>query len=152
MQESACESCNLKFKAATKFTLLGFQKMICPECGHASIHELKERTRIFYYILIAGGTIWFFVSFSNGQPVVPGVLFFAVIWALLKDRRLSKKTDAMQIVAKVEQAIQNDEGSKKSSRKNKETDASKSTYCHNCGLGLEGGAKFCMGCGVKNSS
>ena len=87
---TVCSHCQNKFTEIPKRSFLGFQKMACSECHTKLTFPLTDGYRIIYWILLIFMVISIIGSLSQGNFAFPGLVSFAIIFSLIKDRKLQK--------------------------------------------------------------
>ncbi len=94
--EYACTECYATFDhpVAPKRSFLGFPRLKCPQCGREIRYPLTEGYRTFYWVFIVGlsGASLCTILLQARYAFLPGVLWFAAIWALMGDAALKSKT------------------------------------------------------------
>ena len=81
----ACTKCRVRFKAKRRTTFLGFGRFECPSCGGEILHPLRPATRGIYWALLALAGVFIVIALAQGEVPIPGVLLFAVGYALYRD-------------------------------------------------------------------
>lgn len=84
----ACRSCGAPRQGNPKKTFLGFQQVHCEDCGHVSLYPLNRLYRRIYWgavVLFAAICVTYLL---DGQIPIPGVLFFAAVYGLWRDRQI----------------------------------------------------------------
>jgi hypothetical protein len=89
--DARCSSCLHEFRASPKHSFMGFQKLKCPGCGKDVLYPLTTGYRAIYWVLLAVMSYALIVSWSQGRIVSPGVVAFAIMVALLNDRRMRRE-------------------------------------------------------------
>ena len=87
---AVCSHCQNKFTEVPKKSFLGFQKLTCPECNTTLTFPLTDGYRIIYWILLIFMVLSVIGSLSQGNFIFPGLVSFAMIFALIRDRKLKK--------------------------------------------------------------
>ncbi len=85
---SACLNCGESHHGKVKRTFLGFQRIACDACGYKSLYPLTKAYVVIYWVaivLITGACIQLLL---NGTIPFPGLLFFAGMYSLWRDRQM----------------------------------------------------------------
>jgi hypothetical protein len=86
--DAACRDCGKRFRATPVRSFLGFQKFKCPACSKSVLYPLTRGYRITYWVINVLMIVTFINNLTTGILLVPGGLWIAVIFALVKDRRI----------------------------------------------------------------
>ena len=86
-----CSHCQNKFTETPKRSFLGFQKLTCLKCNTKLTFPLTDGYRIIYWILLVFMILSVIGSLSQGNFALPGLVSFAMIFALIRDKQLKKK-------------------------------------------------------------
>jgi hypothetical protein len=89
-QELVCLHCERRVTVKPTLTLLGFQAFTCPSCNAAGTYPLLERYRKGYQIAIWIVGVATLVGLWVGKPLIPGLGFAVMFFALLRDRALTR--------------------------------------------------------------
>ena len=85
-----CSKCQNKFTDVPKRSFLGFQKINCPECKEKLTFPLTDGYRVIYWVILFSMALQILVSLNEGNFIFPGLLSFAIVFALIRDRTLKK--------------------------------------------------------------
>lgn len=85
---TACLECGQARIGTPKKTFLGFQKLECSACRHQSLYPLSKGYVVIYWVAIVLITAMSIRFLMNGAIPIPGVLFFAGIYGLWRDRQI----------------------------------------------------------------
>lgn len=86
-----CSTCKHQFKALPKRSFLGFQKVTCPACGQQSTHPLTSGYRTAYWVILILISLSLINTLAQGRFGFPGLVAFAMAFALYKDHSLRKQ-------------------------------------------------------------
>jgi hypothetical protein len=81
-----CTACFRRVHAPTKVSFFGFPKFECPRCGAAVVHPLSPVRRVSYWVVVGVFSAIVIGCWVAGFVATPGMLFFLVGYALVKDR------------------------------------------------------------------
>lgn len=81
-----CTACFRRVHAPTKVSFFGFPKFECPRCRAEVVHPLGKVRRISYWVVVVVFSAIVVGSWAAGFVATPGMLFFLVGYALVKDR------------------------------------------------------------------
>ncbi len=90
-----CNKCGTQFNALPTRSFLGFQKLVCPTCKEKLTYPLTSGYRATYQVLFALMVLSIIGQFSQGQVGFPGGLGIAIIFALFRDRSISKEVSKL---------------------------------------------------------
>lgn len=83
-----CLNCGEPASRPAKTTFLGFRKLQCRQCSKESIYPLSSGYFTVYCAALVLAVILAAVMISQGDIPIPGLLFFAAIYGLWRDRQL----------------------------------------------------------------
>lgn len=83
-----CLHCGERSFRPAKTTFLGFRKLKCGQCGRESIYPLSKGYFNLYRASLALSVILCIIMLSQRSIPIPGLLFFAAIYGLWRDRQL----------------------------------------------------------------
>lgn len=90
--DAFCDVCGTSFHAVPSRTFIGFQKMTCPQCHTVLQYPLTGGYRMFYQFCAVGMGLSVAVSAIVFRHLsMPGLVGFAMIFGLIKDRQLRKE-------------------------------------------------------------
>ena len=90
-----CFQCSRRTTLTPKLTLLGFQAFQCPSC-HADIsYPLAPQYRRSYQIATPVVGLMTLIGLWIGKPLIPGLGFIFMFYALLRDRALIRGVRAV---------------------------------------------------------
>lgn len=102
----SCAKCNHELNQAPKQSFLGFKTVTCPECQETLTYSLTTKRIIVYWVIVIWMTFQIYITFSEnltknfaynfGQFIVPGLLLFPAITALLKNVGVRKNTSKVK--------------------------------------------------------
>jgi hypothetical protein len=77
-----------------KLTLLGFQAFQCPSCSADVTYPLAQRYRKSYQIATPIIMVATLIGLWLGKPLIPGIGFVFMAYALVRDRALVRDVNA----------------------------------------------------------
>jgi hypothetical protein len=83
-----CLRCHRKVSVQPKLTLLGFQAFQCPSCSEDNVYPLAPQYRKSYQIATPIVMLMTLIGLWIGKPLIPGVGFAFMAYALVRDRAL----------------------------------------------------------------
>ena len=83
-----CLYCGERPSRPAKTTFLGFRKLRCGRCSKDSIYPLSSGYFTVYCAAIVFAVIFAGVMIAQGDIPIPGLLFFAAVYGLWRDRQL----------------------------------------------------------------
>jgi hypothetical protein len=86
--DAACRDCGKRFRATPVRSFLRFQKFKCPACSKSVLYPLTRGYRITYWVLTVLMIVTVINNLTTGSLSVPGGLGIAVIFGLVKDRKI----------------------------------------------------------------
>ena len=86
-----CTSCDYQFKDRPERSFLGFQKITCPSCQNKLIYPLTSGFRTTYLIIAILMLLMIIANLSKGNIGSPGVIGFAILYALIRDWQIRKE-------------------------------------------------------------
>ena len=87
-QSLVCLQCRRTLSVKPTITLLGFQAFSCPACSADSVSPLAPPYRKSYQIATPIVMLMTLIGLWTGKPLVPGIGFLVMAYALLRDRGL----------------------------------------------------------------
>ena len=93
-QELVCLQCSRRVTVKPKLTLLGFQSFQCPSCSADVVYPLAPQYRKSYQIATPIVMIMTLIGLWIGKPLIPGVGFIFMAYALVRDRALVRGVKA----------------------------------------------------------
>jgi hypothetical protein len=94
LQSFVCLACRRQVSVKPKLTMLGFQSFACPSCGAENVQPLTHRYRISYQIAMPIIMIATLIGLWISKPLIPGVGFIFMAFALLRDRAIERAVKA----------------------------------------------------------
>jgi hypothetical protein len=85
-----CLHCGERASRPPKTTFLGFRKFRCGQCSKVSLYPLSGGYFAVYWTAIILAVIFSAVMLFQGDIPIPGILFFAAIYGLWRDRQLCR--------------------------------------------------------------
>jgi hypothetical protein len=93
-QSVVCLHCTRHATVTPKLTLLGFQAFQCPLCGADVVYPLAQRYRKSYQIAMPIVMLVTLIGLWLGKPLIPGIGFLFMAYALVRDRALVRDVKA----------------------------------------------------------
>jgi hypothetical protein len=93
-QTVVCLKCSHRVAVKPKLTLLGFQSFGCPSCSADIVYPLAAQYRKSYQIATPIVMIMTLIGLWIGKPLIPGVGFLFMAYALVRDRALMREVKA----------------------------------------------------------
>jgi hypothetical protein len=87
-QTVVCLQCSQKVSVKPKLTMLGFQAFQCPSCSADIVYPLAPQYRKSYQIATPIVMLMTLIGLWIGKPIIPGVGFVFMAYALVRDRAL----------------------------------------------------------------
>ncbi len=87
-QTLVCLQCSRKVDVKPTLTLLGFQTFQCPSCSANITYPLAPQYRKSYQIATPIVALMTLIGLWIGKPLIPGIGFVFMFYALLSDRAL----------------------------------------------------------------
>jgi hypothetical protein len=85
-----CLHCFERSFRPAKRTFFGFQRLNCGNCGRVSLYPLTQSYVYIYWIALCLIIAFCIANLIRGVIPIPGVLFFAAVYGLWRDRQLCK--------------------------------------------------------------
>ena len=89
--DAACPHCLNRFRAAPNRSFLGFQKLVCQNCGRNVLYPLTKGYRFTYWALFLFMVISIAAAYSRGGIGLPGGFGIAVAIALFRDWQIKRR-------------------------------------------------------------
>ena len=94
-QTLVCLQCGRQVTVKPKLTLLGFQAFQCPSCRADVVYPLAPQYRKSYQIATPIVMVMTLIGLWIGKPLIPGVGFIFMAFALVRDRALVRGVKAV---------------------------------------------------------
>jgi hypothetical protein len=95
-QTVVCLQCERRVTVKPKLTLLGFQSFTCPSCSADIVYPLAPQYRKSYQIATPIVMVMTLVGLWIGKPIIPGVGFIFMAFALVRDRAIVRALKALE--------------------------------------------------------
>jgi hypothetical protein len=95
----ACPTCGSQFEGPIKRTLLGLRTFVCPSCHGEQLLPMSTAYRIGSWVILLLLVLGIVSALAQGQVFIPGWLFIAMGYALVKDWRLRSRTPIRRNIA-----------------------------------------------------
>ena len=86
-----CTTCQHPFMGIPSRTFLGFQKFNCPSCKTDIIYPLSSGYRTTYRVIVVLMLILSVIALTQGEIGFPGLVVCAMVYALIRDRKIQKE-------------------------------------------------------------
>ena len=93
-QTLVCTECRRSVSVTPEFTSFGFQRFTCPSCREAVLYPLLAERRRGHQIAMPLILVATLIGLWFAKPLVPGVVFIANAFVLLRDRALVRAVKA----------------------------------------------------------
>jgi hypothetical protein len=93
-QTLVCLACRRSVTVTPTLTPLGFQTFHCPSCSADVVYPLAQRYRTSYQIAAPVMLLATLIGLWINKPLIPGIGFIAMTFALLRDRALARAVKA----------------------------------------------------------
>src|SRR5450432_769425 len=93
-QTLVCLQCSRKVSVKPELTLLGFQSFQCPSCSTDNVYPLAPQYRKSYQIATPIVMVMTLIGLWIGKPLIPGIGFIFMAYALVRDRALVRGVKA----------------------------------------------------------
>ena len=102
-QSLVCLECRHRVVVTPTISYLGFRAFVCPWCDAEVIYPLSARYRIGYRIGIPSMLLATVIGASIGSPILPGLLFLGMAFALIRDRTLVRAVRKASFAAELDE-------------------------------------------------